>query len=33
VIEGVPAGSRVVTQGAFFIQSELAKSGFDVHNH
>jgi RND family efflux transporter MFP subunit len=33
VIEGVPAGTRVVTQGAFFIQSELAKSGFDVHNH
>jgi multidrug efflux pump subunit AcrA (membrane-fusion protein) len=33
VIEGVPAGTRVVTKGAFFIQSELAKSGFDVHNH
>lgn len=33
VIEGVPAGTRVATQGAFFIQSELAKSGFDVHNH
>ncbi len=33
VIKGVPAGTRVVTQGAFFIQSELAKSGFEVHNH
>lgn len=33
VIEGVPAGTRVVTRGAFFVQSELAKSGFDVHNH
>lgn len=33
VIEGIPAGTRVVTQGAFFIQSELAKSGFKVHNH
>jgi len=33
VIEGVPTGTRVVTKGAFFIQSELAKSGFDVHNH
>ena len=33
VIEGVPVGTRVVIKGAFFIQSELAKSGFDVHNH
>lgn len=33
VIEGVAAGTRVVTQGAFFVQSELAKSGFEVHNH
>ncbi|NOX09389.1 MAG: efflux RND transporter periplasmic adaptor subunit [Gammaproteobacteria bacterium] len=33
VIEGVPVGTRVVTQGAFFVQSELAKSGFSVHNH
>jgi RND family efflux transporter MFP subunit len=33
VIEGVAAGVRVVTQGAFFVQSELAKSGFEVHNH
>lgn len=33
VIEGVLAGTRVVTKGAFFIQSELAKSGFDLHAH
>ncbi|MGB5834649.1 MAG: efflux RND transporter periplasmic adaptor subunit [Thiohalocapsa sp.] len=32
-IEGIPAGSRVVTKGAFFLQSELAKGGFDPHNH
>ncbi len=33
VITGIEPGSRVVTQGAFFVQSELAKSGFEVHNH
>ena len=33
VIEGVPVGTRVVTQGAFFVQSEIAKSGFDIHGH
>jgi len=33
VIKGIESGSRIVTQGAFFVQSELAKSGFDVHNH
>jgi RND family efflux transporter MFP subunit len=32
-ISGLPAGTRVVTQGAFFLQSELAKGGFDPHNH
>ena len=32
-IEGIPEGTRIVTQGAFFVQSELAKSGFAVHNH
>jgi len=26
-------GTRIVTQGAFFVQSELAKSGFEIHNH
>ena len=33
VIEGLPPGTRVVTDGAFFVQSELAKAGFSVHNH
>ena len=33
VIEGVSSGTRVVTQGAFFVQSEIAKSGFDIYNH
>lgn len=33
VIGGIETGTRVVTQGAFFMQSELAKSGFDIHNH
>ncbi len=33
VIEGLAPGTRVVTKGAFFVQSELAKSGFEVHNH
>jgi len=33
VISGIKAGTRVVFQGAFFVQSELAKSGFEIHNH
>jgi multidrug efflux pump subunit AcrA (membrane-fusion protein) len=33
VIDGLAAGTRVVTRGAFFLQSELAKGGFDPHNH
>ncbi|MEO1889831.1 MAG: efflux RND transporter periplasmic adaptor subunit [Cycloclasticus sp.] len=33
VIEGIKAGARVVTRGAFFLQSELAKAGFEIHNH
>jgi len=33
IIEGIKEGSRVVTQGAFFVQSELAKGGFEIHNH
>jgi cobalt-zinc-cadmium efflux system membrane fusion protein len=33
VIDGLEPGSRVVTRGAFFLQSELAKSGFELHNH
>ncbi|MBL4712637.1 MAG: efflux RND transporter periplasmic adaptor subunit [Gammaproteobacteria bacterium] len=33
VIEGIAPGTRVVTSGAFFVQSELAKAGFSIHNH
>lgn len=33
VISGIEPGTPVVTQGAFFVQSELAKSGFEIHNH
>lgn len=33
VIDGLPEGTDVVTRGAFFLQSELAKSGFDIHGH
>ena len=33
VIEGLDPGDKVVVQGVFFLQSELAKSGFSVHNH
>ncbi len=33
IIEGIKSGVRVVTKGAFFVQSELAKSGFEIHNH
>ena len=33
VIEGLKPGAQVVTTGAFFLQSELAKAGFDIHNH
>jgi len=33
IIEGIKPGTRVVTQGAFFVQSEMAKSGFEIHDH
>ncbi len=32
-IIGLAENTRVVTQGAFFVASELAKGGFDPHNH
>jgi len=32
-IIGLDAGTRVVIQGAFFVASEIAKGGFDPHNH
>ncbi|NOX75421.1 MAG: efflux RND transporter periplasmic adaptor subunit [Gammaproteobacteria bacterium] len=33
LIEGIPAGTTIVSKGAFFVQSEIAKGGFEVHNH
>ncbi len=33
VIDGLQDGERIVSKGAFFIQSEIAKGGFEVHNH
>lgn len=32
-IIGLENGARIVTEGAFFVASEIAKSGFDPHNH
>ncbi len=32
-IKGIASGTKVVTQGAFYVAAEIAKSGFDVHNH
>ena len=33
VITGLEEGTRIVTRGAFFVQSEIAKGGFEIHNH
>ena len=33
LIEGIAEGTTIVSKGAFFVQSEIAKSGFSVHNH
>ncbi len=33
MVTGIDPGTRVVTRGAFFLASEMAKSGFDIHNH
>ena len=33
VVEGLDDGAHIVSKGAFFIQSEIAKGGFDIHNH
>ena len=30
---GIEAGTKVVTRGAFFVASEIAKGGFEPHNH
>ncbi len=32
-ISGIAAGSKIVVEGAFFVASQIAKSGFDAHNH
>ena len=32
-ISGLPDGTPVVTEGAFFLAAELAKGGFDIHGH
>ena len=32
-IIGLDSGTRIVTKGAFFVASEIAKGGFDPHNH
>ncbi len=32
-ISGITANSRVVMQGALFVAAEIAKGGFDPHNH
>lgn len=33
VIEGIPSGTRAVSEGAFFVHSELSKKDFDAHGH
>ncbi|MEI6859588.1 MAG: efflux RND transporter periplasmic adaptor subunit [Shewanella sp.] len=33
LVRGLTPGSNVVVSGAFFLASEQAKSGFDIHNH
>ncbi|MCL1046516.1 efflux RND transporter periplasmic adaptor subunit [Shewanella electrodiphila] len=33
MVTGIAANSRVVVSGAFLLASELAKAGFDIHNH
>ena len=33
VISGIPPGVRIVVEGGFYLQSEYAKAGFNIHNH
>ena len=33
LIDDLAEGATIVSKGAFFVQSEIAKSGFEVHNH
>jgi membrane fusion protein, heavy metal efflux system len=32
-ITGISVGTKVVTQGAFYVAAEIAKGGFDAHGH
>ena len=32
-IAGIEPGATIVTEGAFYLNSEIAKGGFSVHNH
>lgn len=32
-ISGIEPGTNIVTKGAFFVASQIAKGGFDPHNH
>jgi len=32
-ISGIHSGAKIVMQGAFFVASQIAKGGFDPHNH
>jgi RND family efflux transporter MFP subunit len=32
-ISGIAVGTKVVTKGAFYVAAEIAKGGFDAHNH
>lgn len=32
-IQGIKQGARIVFEGAFFVASQIAKGGFDPHNH
>jgi membrane fusion protein, heavy metal efflux system len=32
-ISGIEPGTSIVTEGAFYLNSEIAKGGFSVHNH
>jgi hypothetical protein len=32
-ISGITAGTNIVVKGAFYVAAEIAKGGFDAHNH
>jgi RND family efflux transporter MFP subunit len=33
IIKGIKSGTTIVSKGTFALQSELAKGGFEIHNH